>query len=241
MVVLMPIHYPLSSSNSNLNSHQPNHPPTHTHTPNHTHLTHHPPEHPTHPLTLRRKTPNRIRRGKHVPIRAPHQRPQVFISDIRACANAEQEQVRVDKELFGDAFRRAPRLTPLEARAIRLALEFVGPMIAAEAQTPLERVRRKLEETFGEFALAEGADLGDLAGFDDRPDSSPLQAFAGGESRGVSSGCAGDGSCAARCPAGAAGGAVDSAPASGRRRLDQRRDRAPGRGAAPVGAPAGRQ
>ena len=45
-----------------------------------------------------------------------------------------------------------PRLTPLEARAIRLALEFVGPMIAAEAQTPLERVRRKLEETFGEFA-----------------------------------------------------------------------------------------
>ena len=32
----------------------------------------------------------------------------------------------------------APRLTPLEARAIRLALEFVGPMIAAEAHTPLE-------------------------------------------------------------------------------------------------------
>ena len=39
--------------------------------------------------------------------------------------------VRVDKELFGDTFRAAPRLTPLEARAIRLALEFVGPMIAA--------------------------------------------------------------------------------------------------------------
>jgi proteasome accessory factor C len=65
--------------------------------------------------------------------------------------------VRVDKELFGDAFRRPPRLTPLEARAIRLALEFVGPMIAAEAQTPLERVRTKLEETFGEFALPEAA------------------------------------------------------------------------------------
>jgi len=31
-------------------------------------------------------------------LRTP-QRPQVFISDIRACANAEQEQVRVDKEL----------------------------------------------------------------------------------------------------------------------------------------------
>jgi proteasome accessory factor BC len=67
-------------------------------------------------------------------------------------ASLDGDDVRVDKELFGDAFRRAPRLTPLEARAIRLALEFVGPMIAAEAQTPLERVRKKLEETFGEFA-----------------------------------------------------------------------------------------
>jgi proteasome accessory factor C len=73
-------------------------------------------------------------------------------------ASLDGDEVRVDKELFGDAFRRAPRLTPLEARAIRLALEFVGPMIAAEAQTPLERVRRKLEETFGEFALSEGGE-----------------------------------------------------------------------------------
>ena len=70
-------------------------------------------------------------------------------------ASLDGDEVRVDKELFGDAFRRPPRLTPLEARAIRLALEFVGPMIAAEAQTPLERVRRKLEETFGEFELPE--------------------------------------------------------------------------------------
>jgi proteasome accessory factor C len=65
------------------------------------------------------------------------------------------DEVRVEKELFGDAFRRAPRLTPLEARAIRLALEFVGPMIAAGANTPLERVRAKLEETFGQFELRE--------------------------------------------------------------------------------------
>lgn len=70
-------------------------------------------------------------------------------------AELEGDQVRVDKELFGDTFRAAPRLTPLEARAIRLALEFVGPMIAAESDTPLERVRRKLEETFGEFELAQ--------------------------------------------------------------------------------------
>ncbi|MEZ5099174.1 MAG: WYL domain-containing protein [Thermoleophilia bacterium] len=68
-------------------------------------------------------------------------------------AQLEGDTVKVEKELFGDAFRRAPRLTPLEARAIRLALEFVGPMIAAGAQSPLERVRRKLEETFGQFEL----------------------------------------------------------------------------------------
>jgi proteasome accessory factor C len=68
-------------------------------------------------------------------------------------AELQGDRVHVDKELFGDAFRRAPRLTPLEARAIRLALEFVGPMIAAGAHSPLERVRRKLEDTFGEFEL----------------------------------------------------------------------------------------
>jgi proteasome accessory factor BC len=62
--------------------------------------------------------------------------------------------VHVDKELWGDTFRAAPRLTPLEARAIRLALEYVGPMIAADAHTPLSRVRKKLEETFGQFELA---------------------------------------------------------------------------------------
>jgi proteasome accessory factor C len=70
-------------------------------------------------------------------------------------AQLENGEVRVDKELFGDTFRAPPRLTPLEARAIRLALEFVGPMIAADARTPLDRVRTKLEETFGEFDLGQ--------------------------------------------------------------------------------------
>jgi proteasome accessory factor BC len=62
--------------------------------------------------------------------------------------------VRVDKELYGDVFRRPPKLTPLEARAIRLAIDYVGPTIAADAHTPLKRVRKKLEETFGAFDLA---------------------------------------------------------------------------------------
>jgi proteasome accessory factor C len=68
-------------------------------------------------------------------------------------AELDGDTVRIDKELFGDTFRASPRLTPLEARAIRLALEFVGPMIAADAHSPLERVRGKLEETFGQFEL----------------------------------------------------------------------------------------
>jgi proteasome accessory factor BC len=70
-------------------------------------------------------------------------------------AELREGAVHVDKELWGDTFRLAPRLTPLEARAIRLALEYVGPMIAADAHTPLERVRNKLEETFGRFELAQ--------------------------------------------------------------------------------------
>src|SRR6476646_1826489 len=68
-------------------------------------------------------------------------------------AELHGDEVHVDKELWGDQFRAAPRLTPLEARAIRLALEFVGPLIAAEAHRPLDRVRKKLEDTFGEFEL----------------------------------------------------------------------------------------
>jgi proteasome accessory factor C len=70
-------------------------------------------------------------------------------------AALEGDEVHVDKELYGDTFRHAPRLTPLEARAIRLALEFVGPMIAADAHSPLDRVRNKLEETFGQFELSQ--------------------------------------------------------------------------------------
>jgi proteasome accessory factor C len=73
---------------------------------------------------------------------------------VYAELDEEAGVVRVDKELYGDTFRWAPRLTPLEARAIRLALDFVGPTIAAEAHSPLDRVRARLEQTFGEFNLA---------------------------------------------------------------------------------------
>jgi proteasome accessory factor C len=69
-------------------------------------------------------------------------------------AEHDGDVVRVEKELYGDVFRKSPKLTPLEARAIRLAIEYVGPTIAADAHTPLKRVRKKLEETFGRFDLA---------------------------------------------------------------------------------------
>src|SRR6184192_2858813 len=68
-------------------------------------------------------------------------------------AELRGEVVHVDKELYGETFRAPPRLTPLEARAIRLALDFVGPGIAAEAHSAVASVRRKLEETFGQFEL----------------------------------------------------------------------------------------
>jgi proteasome accessory factor BC len=69
-------------------------------------------------------------------------------------AEHDGDVVRVEKELYGDVFRLPPKLTPLEARAIHLAMEYVGPTIAADAHTPLKRVRKKLEETFGRFDLA---------------------------------------------------------------------------------------
>jgi len=69
-------------------------------------------------------------------------------------AEHDGDAVRVEKELYGDVFRRPPKLTPLEARAIHLAMEYVGPTIAADAHTPLKRVRKKLEDTFGRFDLA---------------------------------------------------------------------------------------
>ena len=68
-------------------------------------------------------------------------------------AELRGDTVFVLKELFGDTFRSPPRLTPLEARAIRLALDFVGPMIAADTRSPLDNVRAKLQETFGQFDL----------------------------------------------------------------------------------------
>src|SRR6185503_15557813 len=48
---------------------------------------------------------------------------------VYAMVDEDASSVRIDEELYGDVFRKAPKLTPLEARAIRLAIEYVGPTI----------------------------------------------------------------------------------------------------------------
>jgi proteasome accessory factor BC len=70
------------------------------------------------------------------------------------CAT-DDGHVTVDKELYGDAFRRPARLSPLEAKALLRALDVVAPLVAAEADTSLEAVREKVEAAFGRFPLAD--------------------------------------------------------------------------------------
>jgi proteasome accessory factor C len=70
------------------------------------------------------------------------------------CATGDGH-VTVDKELYGDAFRRPARLSPLEAKALLRALDVVAPLVAAEADTSLQTVREKVEAAFGRFPLAD--------------------------------------------------------------------------------------
>jgi proteasome accessory factor C len=70
-------------------------------------------------------------------------------------AELKGDVIRVDKELYGDEFRRPARLSPLEAKAILMALDLVGPQVAAGAGTTLDKVRQKVETAFGRFALRE--------------------------------------------------------------------------------------
>jgi proteasome accessory factor C len=61
--------------------------------------------------------------------------------------------VLIDKELYGDTFRRPARLSPLEAKALLRALDVVSPLLAAEAGTSLDAVREKVQAAFGHFSL----------------------------------------------------------------------------------------
>jgi proteasome accessory factor C len=70
-------------------------------------------------------------------------------------AEFDGDTIKVEKELYGEEFRRPARLSPLEAKAILMALDLVGPQVAAGAGTTLGEVRRKVEAAFGRFALRE--------------------------------------------------------------------------------------
>lgn len=61
------------------------------------------------------------------------------------------DQINVETEPEGEVFRRAARLSPLEAKALLLALDFVGPLVAATASSDIDSVRAKLEDAFGGY------------------------------------------------------------------------------------------
>jgi proteasome accessory factor BC len=65
----------------------------------------------------------------------------------------EGDAIHVDKELYGDTFRRPARLSPLEAKALLRALDVVAPLVAAEAHSSLDTVREKIEAAFGAYSL----------------------------------------------------------------------------------------
>src|SRR6478752_963461 len=70
------------------------------------------------------------------------------------CAT-ENGHIHVDKELYGDTFRRPARLSPLEAKALLRALDVVAPVLAAEAHSSLQTVRDKIAGAFGQYTLSD--------------------------------------------------------------------------------------
>jgi proteasome accessory factor C len=61
----------------------------------------------------------------------------------------EHGMINVQKELYGEDFRRPARLSPLEAKAILMALDLVGPQIAGHTNSTLASVREKVEIACG--------------------------------------------------------------------------------------------
>ncbi len=78
--------------------------------------------------------------------------------------STENGSVLVDKELYGDTFRRPARLSPLEAKALLRALDVVAPVIAAEGHSSLQTVREKIAGAFGQYTLADTPEPHDAGG-----------------------------------------------------------------------------
>ncbi len=69
--------------------------------------------------------------------------------------STQNGSILVDKELYGDTFRRPARLSPLEAKALLRALDVVAPVLAAEAHSSLQTVRDKIAGAFGQYTLSD--------------------------------------------------------------------------------------
>ncbi|MCW2956081.1 MAG: hypothetical protein JWO69_950 [Thermoleophilia bacterium] len=66
-------------------------------------------------------------------------------------AELDGDTVRVDAWPEGEVFRRPARLSPLEAKALLMALDLVGPLVAASSCSDLNSVREKLTAAFGGY------------------------------------------------------------------------------------------
>jgi hypothetical protein len=64
-------------------------------------------------------------------------------------AQIEGDTVAVQKETYGDRFARPARLSPLEAKALLWALDFIGDRLPTEAGGSLSSVRAKVEAAMG--------------------------------------------------------------------------------------------
>lgn len=67
-------------------------------------------------------------------------------------AQVEGDEVAVVKETYGDRFARPARLSPLEAKALTWALDFIGDRLPVEAGGSLSSVRAKLARAVGDTA-----------------------------------------------------------------------------------------
>jgi proteasome accessory factor C len=70
-------------------------------------------------------------------------------------AKIEGDAVAVTRETYGDRFARPARLSPLEAKALLWALEFIGDRLPVEADDALISARGKVEQAIGADNLPE--------------------------------------------------------------------------------------
>ena len=67
-------------------------------------------------------------------------------------AEIHDDVIHVETEPDGEVFRKPARLSPLEAKALMLALDLLGPLVAATASSDLTSVRAKLVDAFGVYS-----------------------------------------------------------------------------------------